>query len=554
MQPRFVPLESNSPGEDPSFFLGSILKMERTIWYLRWIALAGGPVLAWIAGLVAVPWLLLSMVAVGGLVNLSLGHLLRGRRHLLPWLSYATALLDIVLLSGFLAALEGPVNRYTHVYLLCVTTAAMRFGFWGTVATAAVAWGNLASVFWLTYGLPDDLRSQVLYPTLLLVAASLVLGQFAQQVKEWLREGMQRERRLEQQLTELAVIQEVNSAVYDLKSGDTLQNIVEVCTKVLDFRRAALFLSTEQEGMPDRYYSSRLMGGGSRPEKLLPLHFDRHLFEAMLQANRPFVVDGSQGSEMMAYGPLLQIAVPLCSPNGPIGVLVVDCDDRAKVSANDVEVLSALTNSATLAIENARVHSQAQWRASHDGLTGLYNHGHFQEALRQEVARSKENGRSLALLMVELDHFKRYNDTYGHRQGDMALVSLARALEVCTEQWRGTVARYGGDEFVVILPGLDRSGAFHAANQVQSWIRDMTATELGRHDLSGIAVSVGVAVYPADAQDAAQLVEAADQAMYVAKRQGGDQVATFSQIGNPASPLPAGIAGAAQEKKREKKR
>jgi len=524
--------------------------MERTIWYLRWIALAGGPVLAWIAGLVAVPWLLLSMVAIGGLVNLSVGHLLRGRQHLLPWLSYATALLDIALLSGFLTALEGPVNRYTHVYLLCVTTAAMRFGFWGTVATAAVAWGSLASVFWLTYGLPDDLRSQVLYPTLLLAAASLVLGQFAQQVKEWLREGMQRERHLEQQLTELAVIQEVNSAVYDLKSGDTLQNIVEVCTKVLDFRRAALFLSTEQEGMPDRYYSSRLMGGGSRPEKLLPLPFDRHLFEAMLQADRPFVVDGSQGSEMMAYGPLLQIAVPLCSPNGPIGVLVVDCDDRTKVSANDVEVLSALANSATLAIENARVHSQAQWRASHDGLTSLYNHGHFQEALRQEVARSKENGRSLALLMIELDQFKRYNDTYGHRQGDTALVSLARALEVCTEQWQATVARYGGDEFVVILPGLDRTRASHAANQVQSWIQDMTATELGRHDLSGITISVGVAIYPTDAQDAAQLVEAADQAMYVAKRQGGDQVATFSPIGSPASPSPAGIAGAAQEKKR----
>jgi diguanylate cyclase (GGDEF)-like protein len=554
MQPRFVPLERNSTGEDPSFFLNSVLEVERTIWRLRWVALVGGPVLALIAGLVAAPALLLGAAAIGGSINLIVGYLLRAPQHLLSRLSQVTALLDVALLSGFVAALKEPVNRYAHLYLLCVATAAMRFGFVGTVATTAVAWIGLMSTFWLTHGVPDDLRSQVIYPTLLLAAASLLLGQFAQQVKEWLKEGMQRERHLEQQLTELAVLQEVNNAVYDLKSGDTLQNIVEVCTKVLDFRRAALFLSTEQEGMPDRYYSSRLLEDFGRPEKLLPLHFDRHLFEAMLQADRPFVVDGSQGSEMMARGPLLEIAVPLRNPNGPIGVLVVDCDDRTKVSENDIEVLSALANSATLAIENAQAHNQAQWRASHDGLTNLYNHGYFQETLRQEAAQSRAKNYPLALLMVELDNFKRYNDTYGHRQGDMALVSVARTLEVCVEQWQGTVARYGGDEFVVILAGLDRSEALHAAHQVQNWIRDMTATELGRHDLSGITVSVGVAVFPADAKNAAQLIEAADQAMYVAKHRGGDQVETFSQIGNSASPLASGIAGVTQKREQEKKR
>lgn len=137
--------------------------------------------------------------------------------------------------------------------------------------------------------------------------------------------------------------------------------------------------------------------------------------------------------------------------------------------------------------------------------------------------------------MSELDSLKRYNDVYDRRQGDIALLSLARALEACVEQWLGTVARYGGDEFVVILPGLDRSGALRAAHEVREGVRELTAAELSRHGLPGVTVSVGVAVFPADAKDAAQLIEAADRAMYVAKRRAGDQVETFSHIGDSSS-------------------
>lgn len=550
MHTGFSPVRPEPSHDDAPFFFGGALKVERAIWYLRWVALVGGSILAWVAGTLAVPWLLLGVAAVGGLANLALGYWLDQRRFP-SWLGYVTALLDVALISGFVAALEGPVNRYAPVYLLSVATAAMRFGFWGTIVTAAAAWSGLAVVFWFTHGVLNDLRTQVVYPTLLLLLGGLLLGQFAQQVREWLTEGMRRERRLKQRLTEQAVIQEVNNAVYDLKSGDTLQNIVEICTTVLDFRRSALFLSQRQEGMPDRYFSSRRREGTGEQEELAPLHFDHRLFEAMLRVDRPFVVDGSQGSDMMAYGPLLEIAVPLRMPSGSIGVLAVDCGDRKTVSETDMEVLSALANSATLAIENAQIHNMVQWRADHDGLTDLYNHGYFQEALRREIDLGKTESWPVALLMIELDSFKRYNDTYGHRQGDAALVSLSRALEACVEQWKGTVARYGGDEFVAILPEADRSVALQAANEVRNWVRGLTAAELSRRDLPGVTVSVGVAVYPNDAQDAALLIEAADQAMYVAKRRGGDQVETFSRLGTLLSPLSSGPLAVVRESEEE---
>jgi diguanylate cyclase (GGDEF)-like protein len=474
-------------------------------------------------------------VAVGGLINLALGLGLQRWERLPSWFGYATALLDVALISGAVLALDGPSNRYAHLYLLSVATAAMRFGFWGTMVTTLIAWSALALVFRLTYGVPDDLPYQVFYPTLLLMLAGLLLGRFAQQVKVWLTEGMRREGRLEQRLTELAVIQQVNRAVYDLKSGDTLQNIVEVCTAGLDFRRSALFLSQKQEGMPDRYFSFRRQEVERWQEELPPLYFDRHLFEAMLQVDRPFVVDGSQGSEMMAQGPLLEIAVPLRTSAGSIGVLVVDCGDRKSVSETDMEVLSALASSATLAIENAQIHNVVQWRAEHDGLTNLYNHGYFQEALRREIEVNGAEKNPVTLLMIELDSFKRYNDTYGHRQGDMALISVARALEVCVEPWQGTVARYGGDEFVAILPRLNRLDALEVADEVRIGVRGLTLAELSRHTLPGITVSVGVAVYPDDAQSAGQLIDAADRAMYVAKRRGGNQVEDFSQLGDLSS-------------------
>lgn len=551
MQTNFSPVDPKRSLDGAPFFLGSPRRVERAICNLRWAVLGGAVVLVWVAGLAASMGLLLGVAAGIGLVNWGVYAFLRRSETLPAWWGYVSALLDVAMVLAFALLLEEPVHRYVFLFLLPMTTAAMRFGFRGTMVITIVAWAALMTAFLLTFGLPDDWRAQVLFPTLLLVMAGLVMGLLADRVKDWLSEGLRRERHLKQRLTELAVLQEVNRKVYDLQSGDTLQNIVEVCTKVLEFRRAALFLSQKQEGLPERYFSTRPGVRGDDGQELADLHVDRRLFEAMLQAERPFVVDGSQGLDVMAAGPMLEIAVALRTSSGPIGVLVVDCSDRASVSETDVEVLSALANSATMAIENAQIHTMVQWRADHDGLTNLYNHGYFQEALRQEIDLSRENERSLALLMVEVDDFKRYNDAYGHRQGDAVLVGLARALEACVEKWHGTVARYGGDEFVVMLPALDRSGAQEVAQEVLVWVRTSAKANLAQQGLPGVTVSAGAAAYPDDAQEAGSLIEAADRAMYAAKRQGGDRAKSFDQIDLLSSYLPSRPLGVAEDREEE---
>lgn len=160
--------------------------------------------------------------------------------------------------------------------------------------------------------------------------------------------------------------------------------------------------------------------------------------------------------------------------------------------------------------------------AIRDGLTGLYNHREFHRLLRQEVERSKRSQEVLSLLMIDIDHFKVFNDTYGHKQGDKVLKLISRLI-------RGQIrnidlsARYGGEEFAVILPGATAEEAAVIAER----IRASVATEplILSGEVVQLSVSIGVAELYSKAKDAAALVDAADKALYAAKRTGRDRVA-----------------------------
>jgi diguanylate cyclase (GGDEF)-like protein len=331
---------------------------------------------------------------------------------------------------------------------------------------------------------------------------------------------------LEQRISEITVLHEVISAAHDLNSEDALRNIVEIVTSLMGFQRAALYL-TERAGemIPRRYYSYRR---AARRAGLQPLSMEPELFEAVLEKQRPVVIDGSQGSTEGGIEAALQIAVPLHSEEGPIGVLIADSNDRRGTSRSDMKMLSSLAKSAAVAIENASLHRRVARMANHDGVTELYNHRHFQERLR-ETLQSASGDRVVSLLMIEIDKFKRYNDTFGHRQGDRALYSLSRALEQSTAPLGGIVARYGGDEFVAILPHLRSTEALQMTRQIRDQVYEIVTDLLAREDLPSLMLSIGLATYPDDAQSAGELIEAADQAMYAVKHNGGNRVYAYSE-------------------------
>jgi diguanylate cyclase (GGDEF)-like protein len=158
-----------------------------------------------------------------------------------------------------------------------------------------------------------------------------------------------------------------------------------------------------------------------------------------------------------------------------------------------------------------------------DGLTGLYNHRYFHEQLHQGVERALRSGMSTALLMIDVDHFKKYNDRQGHPSGDEALRTVARLI---SEDRRSVdvVARYGGEEFAVLLHDATREAGVDVAEKIRARVAGAPIAHAEKQPLGRLTVSIGVAACPADAQTAEALLEAADVALYRAKKSGRDTV------------------------------
>ena len=175
-----------------------------------------------------------------------------------------------------------------------------------------------------------------------------------------------------------------------------------------------------------------------------------------------------------------------------------------------------------LRIQKALEHARTRRLASTDGLTGMYNHRTFQERLSQEIARADRYSRPLSVLIIDVDHFKVYNDTYGHPQGDIVLQDLARLLQEMSRT-SDTVARWGGEEFAIILPETDSVGAQKIGQRL--------CEQMERYPFPGqelmpggtLTISIGVATY-ASASSKEALLQAADTALYAAKREGRNRV------------------------------
>ncbi|MBI4511250.1 MAG: diguanylate cyclase [Deltaproteobacteria bacterium] len=174
--------------------------------------------------------------------------------------------------------------------------------------------------------------------------------------------------------------------------------------------------------------------------------------------------------------------------------------------------------------ELAEANARLAQMAVTDGLTGLYNHRHFHERLALEVERSGRNGLPLALFMIDVDHFKRYNDCNGHPAGDDVLRQVAKLL-VEGRRANDFCARYGGEEFAVVLVDTPKLTAAHVAEKLRQRIADFPFPRFDTVPGGRITVSIGVAAFPDDAGDAEALVRSADAALYRAKSGGRDCVA-----------------------------
>jgi diguanylate cyclase (GGDEF)-like protein len=253
------------------------------------------------------------------------------------------------------------------------------------------------------------------------------------------------------------------------------------------------------------------------------------------------------------------LAVPICPPAveddpppaevtpGALGVLALyDQLGGVAFGDTDLDTLRTFAGQAGVAVHNVRVHEEAQRLSLTDPLTGLWNYRYLRESLRREVERAHRFGRMLTVLVLDLDHFKDVNDTYGHAAGDAVLSEFARRIRIGLREV-DLAFRQGGEEFVVLLPETDAFGGAIVAERLGAAVRerpvpiDPRRSDVG--DQVPITVSIGIAVFPEHGGTAQQVLNAADDALYSAKRAGRD---TY-RLAEPVDVIQSGVSVAVPE-------
>ena len=216
-------------------------------------------------------------------------------------------------------------------------------------------------------------------------------------------------------------------------------------------------------------------------------------------------------------------AIPLRTGDLIVGVLVVASAAYRELAPMEMERLQVIANQSSLALQNALLHEELERLSVTDRLTELYNHGYFQQRLEEELGRASRFAHTLSLIMIDIDDFKVFNDTFGHPRGDKVLQMVSDAIRENLREM-DVAARYGGEEFVVVLPETDLDGAHAVAERIRRSVEQLAF--IGGDGIPPVrkTISVGVASYPRNATTQGKLIEMADRAMYVSKRSGKNRV------------------------------
>lgn len=244
------------------------------------------------------------------------------------------------------------------------------------------------------------------------------------------------------------------------------------------------------------------------------------LFIEDMKKDFRFDVEKFKAQEMRPIGSL--ISAPFVSEQRFLGLLRIDSPEANIFSQDDLRLLMTVCDIGAVALENSELFKKTQDLAIHDNLTQLYTKGYFLERLKEECKRAIRQAKPFSLLMLDIDFFKNYNDQFGHTAGDLVLKKLSLNITESLKDINAVSCRFGGEEFCVILDGVDKQQATLIAEALRKRI-EKEILVLRRQE-THITASIGVAAFPTDAIEQSELILKADKAMYEAKRKGRNRV------------------------------
>ncbi len=312
---------------------------------------------------------------------------------------------------------------------------------------------------------------------------------------------------LNKRITELHAISEIAMVIHSTLDLDNVGKVViDILQKILNLPACSLMIIDKKNG-------ETLFAASQGVPATLPESVQSDGIGSGANVNLEMTAeDGSYLKCIPLLNRAKMVAV-LCSERGAIDTLTPD----------DIVVLSAIASELAVGIENAQLYKLTKKLSITDELTNLYNYRYLTQRLELELDRAARYVRPLSLLFIDLDDFKRYNDTHGHLAGDRALTEMAQIFKQrCRDI--DIVARYGGEEFAAVLPETDISGAFVVAEKIREGAAQHRFIGKDSRRDEQITISCGVATYPVHATTADELIRQADDALYFAKTTGRNRV------------------------------
>ncbi|MEQ8186666.1 MAG: diguanylate cyclase [Candidatus Eremiobacterota bacterium] len=338
---------------------------------------------------------------------------------------------------------------------------------------------------------------------------------------------------LNRRVNELTILYNVSQAVNQTDDLDELMvMIMEYILKGVNSEKGSLMLIDEESGsLVLRVYKDEYIVEQTQHPTLFKV--GEGIAGIVAQTGKPVISNKGhkdprfllRKNERADYEVKNILCVPMIINDKIIGVVnITNKRHDRDFDEDDLDLLSSLATQLAIIIDKARLHELAII----DGLTQLYIHRYFQIRMDEEILRSKRYGYQFSLIMFDIDHFKNFNDTYGHQQGDIVLMEVARIVKQNVRANIDIPARYGGEEFAIILPGQNAGNATIFAERLRKLVdeKEFPGQEKPLH----VTISIGVGSYPLDSSVKNQLIHLTDQALYYAKEHGRNQVWTVQDM------------------------